>query len=254
MKDCSKCGVSKDDTEFYRFTKSPDGLQSRCKSCAAAIQKSNPKNNEYSETYRLKNLAKTRKKCRVYNARRRAEDPEKARSEAREYRRANKDRLNAASRARRLRNLERERAKDRAYRASHREEYKEYDKRASKKRLPKQRAYRRNRYRTDPQVKIKSSLRNRLRMVLKNDCAMKSASALELLGCSSAFLVAHLESKFKPGMTWENHGPVWHIDHRKPCAKFDLTDPKQQKACFHWTNLQPLFASENCSKRDRYEN
>lgn len=62
----------------------------------------------------------------------------------------------------------------------------------------------------------------------------------------------HLESKFKPGMSWKNYGPVWHIDHIKPCAKFDLTDPAQQRECFHWTNLQPLFALENLQKSDKY--
>ena len=53
-------------------------------------------------------------------------------------------------------------------------------------------------------------------------------------------------------MTWDNHGQ-WHIDHIKPCAKFDLTDKDQQKACFHYTNLQPLWKEDNLSKRDSYK-
>jgi hypothetical protein len=57
--------------------------------------------------------------------------------------------------------------------------------------------------------------------------------------------------RFRPGMTWENYGPVWHVDHIKPCAKFDLTDPDQQRACFHFSNLQPLFADENLRKGGR---
>ena len=55
-------------------------------------------------------------------------------------------------------------------------------------------------------------------------------------------------SSFKTGMTRENHGKVWHIDHIIPCASFDLTDPDQQKKCFHYTNLQPLWAKENLIK------
>ncbi len=54
-------------------------------------------------------------------------------------------------------------------------------------------------------------------------------------------------------MTWENYGPVWHVDHIRPCAKFDLTDHDQQRACFHWTNLQPLFAKDNLQKNAKFQ-
>jgi hypothetical protein len=55
-------------------------------------------------------------------------------------------------------------------------------------------------------------------------------------------------------MTWENHGRYgWHIDHIRPCASFDLADPEQQRKCFHYTNLQPLWASENMRKGDKWE-
>jgi hypothetical protein len=71
------------------------------------------------------------------------------------------------------------------------------------------------------------------------------------VGCTPEFLKQYLASQFQPGMSWDNHG-AWHIDHRKPCASFDLTDPAQQKACFHYTNLQPLWAEENLRKGSRY--
>jgi putative phage-type endonuclease len=59
-----------------------------------------------------------------------------------------------------------------------------------------------------------------------------------------------LETKFKEGMTWENHGE-WHIDHIKPCASFNLLDDYEQKKCFHYKNLQPLWATENLRKGDK---
>lgn len=48
-------------------------------------------------------------------------------------------------------------------------------------------------------------------------------------------------------MNWENYGQ-WHIDHRLPCASFDLTQPDQQKACFHFSNQQPLWKRDNLAK------
>ena len=54
-------------------------------------------------------------------------------------------------------------------------------------------------------------------------------------------------------MTWKNYGE-WHIDHIKPCSKFNLTDEEEQKKCFNYKNLQPLWASENTSKGAKWEN
>lgn len=54
----------------------------------------------------------------------------------------------------------------------------------------------------------------------------------------------------KRKMTWENHGE-WHVDHRNPVNSFDLTDSKEQKNCFRYTNLQPLWECDNLAKGDK---
>ena len=72
----------------------------------------------------------------------------------------------------------------------------------------------------------------------------------ELLGADDVTVRKHFELKFKDGMSWDNHGE-WHIDHIIPCAFFDLTKPIHQKVCFNYQNLQPMWASENCSKQDK---
>lgn len=97
--------------------------------------------------------------------------------------------------------------------------------------------------------RISMNLRARMRLALKSDA--RSGRTAELLGCSMAELRGWLESKFQPGMSWQNYGPIWHIDHRRPCSWFDLSDPLQQRVCFHWTNLQPMYASENLRKGAR---
>ena len=82
----------------------------------------------------------------------------------------------------------------------------------------------------------------------------KSAATLELLGCSVEELKKHLENQFIKGMTWNNYGlHGWHIDHIKPCASFDLTKEEEQRKCFHYTNLQPLWAKDNLSKSNKYQ-
>lgn len=96
-----------------------------------------------------------------------------------------------------------------------------------------------------PKYRLCNNLRKRCWHALKGHS--KSASTLKLLGCSVEHLRAHLESLFQPGMSWENYGE-WHVDHIKPCDSFDLTDPEQQRACFCWTNLQPLWRLDNIRK------
>jgi hypothetical protein len=73
---------------------------------------------------------------------------------------------------------------------------------------------------------------------------------MELIGCTKDELRTYLEGLFLEGMTWENYGKRggWQIDHIKPCASFDLTNQDQQKECFHYSNLQPLWADDNLKK------
>jgi hypothetical protein len=99
--------------------------------------------------------------------------------------------------------------------------------------------------RLDPNFKLLAVLRTRLYDALAG--RNKSASTMELVSCSIASLRSHLESLFRSGMTWENHGK-WHVDHRRPCSSFDLSDPDQQRECFHWSNLQPLWAEDHYIK------
>src|SRR5215475_8895605 len=70
---------------------------------------------------------------------------------------------------------------------------------------------------------------------------------ITLIGCSPVELMQHIERQFLPGMAWNNRH-LWHVDHIKPCSAFDLLDPEQQKRCFHYSNLRPMWARDNLSK------
>lgn len=109
---------------------------------------------------------------------------------------------------------------------------------------------RRKRRRTNESYRVADNLRRRVNLALKGKC--KSKSTEKLLGCSFEECKLYLESLFAKGMGWDNYGD-WHIDHIRPCASFDLTDVKQQSECFHYTNLQPLWAKDNLIKKDKYD-
>ena len=110
----------------------------------------------------------------------------------------------------------------------------------------------RERYNNDIEYQIKNKLRVRIYNAIKG--TIKSNTTIHLLGCTIQKLKCYLESQFKPEMNWDNYGPVWEIDHIKPCSSFDLTNIKQQKQCFHYTNLQPLFKTTRIAEKFGYIN
>jgi hypothetical protein len=97
----------------------------------------------------------------------------------------------------------------------------------------------------NPIVRLANSMRRSIRRYL--DAGQKGEmSSFEIIGCSKDDLRKHLESNFRRGMTWQNYGSYWHIDHIVPLIS--AKSPEEVKRLCHWTNLQPLTAFENISK------
>jgi hypothetical protein len=146
-----------------------------------------------------------------------------------EWRKRNQDRLKAYSQAFRIRYWT-----DAAFRAQKQVVYNLH--------AQKQRDLKTNRA-------FSSNIRTRIYCAVLRSSACKTQSMIELIGCTITELRQHLEAQFADGMTWENYGKYgWHIDHIRPCASFDLSDPNQQSQCFHYTNMQPLWAIDNIRK------
>lgn len=154
--------------------------------------------------------------------------------------------------------------KIKAYREANKDKYKDWydvnkDKRksqmkayreANKERLYKQTVEWKRKNKNNLQYKLSCRLRSRLRDAL--NVKRKVGSAVKDLGCSIDELKIYLESKFQPGMSWDNYGLYgWHIDHIKPLSSFDLSERKQMLEACHYTNLQPLWAKDNLSKSDK---
>lgn len=192
---------------------------------------------------------KLRKKLRK-KAWRKANE-EKLKKQNKAYYEANKDKNREYrkdyNKAYKKANKEKQKAYSKAYRDANRDKRKTYLE-ANK---DKRNKHRRNRKKTDIQYKLSNNLRSRLRDAIR--CNYKSGSAVKDLGCSIEELKVYLESKFLPGMTWDNYGLYgWHIDHIKPLASFDLSDRNQLLEACHYTNLQPLWANDNLSKGDKF--
>lgn len=120
--------------------------------------------------------------------------------------------------------------------------------RATEKYKATRRAYFK-RIRSDPVARMVDFMRGRLRCVVASP-DRKSISSRLPIGCSIDALRKHLEAQFLPGMTWDNYGTAWHVDHIMPVAAYNMEIPEQRSACFHYTNLQPLWDVINFEKHD----
>lgn len=199
-----------------------------------AIEKS--KKTEYDRDYRLKNKEKLQTKSRIWKQK----HPEVQKRWAEN----NKEKLSDYGKNYRLAHP----GEKQAYNRKWISENKERD-RSTK------RAYEKNKLSTDPEYLITRRLRMRFREALRRHIGgaeSKKTSVVKLLGCSLFEFKMYIESKFVDGMSWDNNGK-WHLDHIRPCASFDLTDPHQQAQCFYYTNMQPLWAVDNIRKGAKYE-
>lgn len=122
-------------------------------------------------------------------------------------------------------------------------EYKKYMKKQAERRKTIRR-------RSTPLLRARDNIRKRLKKLLKGKTSSFERNPLPY---TTETLKKSLESHFKEPMNWNNYGTLWHIDHRRPLASFDLTDPIERKQANSLSNLQPLLAQENMRKGAKYE-
>jgi hypothetical protein len=218
MKQCHKCLKFKEEINFAKSKRTKDGLKHWCKQC---------NKNLYYEP-RIKTLVtckvcgiqwKTFQKTAEYCS-------EECRSELyyKEWAKNNPDKIKQKS----------------------------LTAKKSGKHVASSIKYTQNKLKNNINFKLLTNIRSRIRHAINNNSGTKAYKSIELLGCSPQEARQYLESKFQDGMSWDNYGLYgWHIDHVIPCDAFDLTDPEQQKQCFHYTNLQPLWADDNLKKSNK---
>lgn len=102
----------------------------------------------------------------------------------------------------------------------------------------------------NPAFRLLENMRTRLSILIKTHKGIKEQKTVEYFGCTLVELLEHLESQFEPGMSWENYGK-WHVDHIIPCSSFNHSVTEEVKKCWHFSNLQPLWAKENLVKSNK---
>jgi hypothetical protein len=219
-KTCTKCNcVFPATTEyFYKKVDGKYGLTTKCKSCAKECVKKcynkhqNKRLNQKKEYYKSNSTTLNQKNH--------------------QYQLINKEKISEQRKQYRQDNIEKIKLAHKTYRQNNKDKLNKYYQLKAK---------------NDLNYKLARNIRSRIKVTIKEN--RKTKSSLELLGCSLEQVRQHIESQFQEGMSWSNWSFYgWHIDHIRPISSFDLSDPIQQKQCFHYTNLQPLWAKDNLQK------
>jgi hypothetical protein len=242
-KTCTRCEGEKALDEFPTDRSKKDGKASRCKDCKKEITQEK-KNKNLQDPVKP---GEERKVCKECNSEKLLTEFYRENTTMNGFKSKCKVCCNTYKREynKKNRGVERNSYKTYYYERGGRETKQRY-KKANRVKIQ---AYTRHRIKINVQAKLAASLRRRLRNALKlcKQTYSKLESAIVLVGCTLVALKEHLEKQFKEGMSWENYGK-WEIDHIRPIASYDLTSIEQQKECFHYTNLQPLWAIDNRKK------
>jgi hypothetical protein len=216
MKKCNKCNQEKQFFDFYKKISSKDGYSNQCISCR---KKYNIKNKEIIQQYYVKTKEQHQKNSKkYYNS-----NKDIVKQNVNIWQKSNPSLVKKSFKKWRLNN-------------------KEYFKK-----------WRKNQWDNNPNFKLRIILGNRLNEVIKKSKTYKNSNIIILLGCPIKEFKLYLEQQFLLEMTWDNHGDIWEIDHIKPCDSFDLINIEQQKKCFHYSNMQPLFKTTEIAESFGYK-
>lgn len=239
---CSNCNIEKDKSEYNKCANRPSGVQAKCKKCNSKYKKE-----RYWKNHELELSKMTKSRLKPENILQRKGYYEKNKDEYK-----SRYEKYSADEEKRTNRLERSKLDYHKNRDSIRERHKRNHN------TPENKAKLREKHHIRKEVDVVYIIKRRLRFRLRhiiNDLGEKKykyKSALELLGCEMLFFKRYIEAKFTGGMSWDRITEI-HIDHIKPCDKFDLMDINEQKKCFHYTNLQPLWKLDNLRKGSFYQ-
>ena len=255
-KECTACHVVLPLDAFYKKSARKDGYATQCKTCCAATFKEwRGKNREKIKQDRHCSYIKNKERARITERAWQARNPDQARAIKKRWSDANKDKTKAY--------LQRPEVKA-AQKKAKREKYVANREKvidaarlwvvANPARARETRRLLDKKRRANPKARVSNSISCGIRDSLRSK-SKANRHWETLVDFTADQLKRHLEKLFKPGMTWENYGSYWQIDHKIPVAAFNFKTPDDIdfKRCWSLFNLQPLEAIQNASKGARID-
>lgn len=264
---CTKCKLELDIEKFGITKQHKSGRLPRCISCCNKykdewVERNKERILQYRKDYKLQNREKINKDLKerylrekeIYNTKSkeyREKNKEKLSKQKKDYYLNNKELFSKQYKNRYKLNSEKIKKATKDYYYKNKERIREVSKLYRQKNREKINAYNLKKKKINPIFKLKYTVRNRILTFLKMRGKKKIYKFSEYIGCTVEQLKTHLQTQFREGMNWENHGKVWHIDHIIPLCSAS-TDEEIYKLC-HYSNLQPLFAEENWRKSGKHQ-
>lgn len=218
LKTCNLCKEAKPLTAFSKNAQLKSGLQNRCKACTAL--------------YYRKNATVIRERSKAA----REHDPPALREWKKQYYKKNREAIKEKTRAYYTENQSVRLAHAATYRAANRGKINDYKRTWGKT------------YRKRPGVKVRNNISHAVSRALRTRGLSKNGqSFFAAVGYTVKDLMQHLTALFLPGMTWENYGSYWQVDHIKAQCffVFESMDDPVFKQCWALENLRPLESREN---------
>lgn len=249
---CTRCKIEKELDNFY-YSPANGAYSSWCKSCTLKYHKECRQGEEgdairaRGREYRQAN----REKINAKNRERYAADPERFKAYKRKWRELHHDDYVRQAKEQRLKHIERVKAYKKEYDKNNKDKKKKWDKKYRETHRAERNEYSRIRKENDPLFKLKHQVSTLILQSLKKGGYKKDTRTAEIVGCTYEELWAHLKSTWLDNYGKEWQGKPYHIDHIIPLA---IAKNRQDviNLC-HYTNLQLLTPEDNMDKKDRLD-
>ena len=260
MKVCTKCKVEKELTEFNKGNDPKTGLQYKCKECLKNYRQKNKDSilkwqyiyrfnnkdvlNKLNKDYRINNSESIKNKKKEYYDK----NSDVLRNKKKEYYNKNKDKIKESGYIYRNKNKNTIKEKQKKYYIDNKEKITKRVKEYAFKNREKINKNQANRKQKDSLFKLRCNVYNLIYVSIKKQGYSKKTKTFKILGCSFEEFKSHLEKQFVDGMTWNNMGK-WHLDHIYPVSL--AKDEEELIKLNHYTNFQPLWATDNIKKSNK---